>query len=382
MLGLTEARTQILEAVRPLAPRRVPVGDALGLVLAEDHLALRPWPPGPTSAVDGVAVRSSDVVGATESNPIHVRLAESGAELPAQGAAGLTAGAPLPAGADAVVILADTAPHHEGYLAILEGVEPGQNVRPAGDTLARGSVALRQGTVLGPAHLAWVAELGIDTLPVHPAPQVGVLTAGRPAPRPVGVLLAGLLRRAGAEPVRLGTGQGTAVGLEEDLTAAWATCDGVVISGAIEAIPAAVAAATGLEQIHEEELAVQPPVSVVVAARDGKWVLGVAEDPVGAALAFWLLGRPAVAQLRGLSGQQPARIEAELAADVVSRRARPHYEWVRLERVGHAVRAHPLGDKETGRVSLAALGEADGLVAVPECRTVTAGTRVWVEGMD
>ena len=137
------------------------------------------------SAVDGYAVRASDVADANENNPIHLHVVT---EVPAGTTAKVTieprtcgrifTGAPIPEGADAVVMQEDTHPHHEGYIAVTESVEPGENIRRAGDDVTKDEVVLRAGARLGPPQLGLAAALGMAQLVVHPRPRVGVLVTG------------------------------------------------------------------------------------------------------------------------------------------------------------------------------------------------------------
>ena len=150
MLSVAEARQNILSAITPLAARAVPLAGALDDVLADDVVATLNLPAWDNSAVDGFAVRSSDVAGAGENNPIHLRvLAEQPAgsapthSLEPQSCVRIFTGAPLPSGADAVVMQEETRPHHEGYVAIVESVDLGENIRRAGEDVSAGGTVLR-----------------------------------------------------------------------------------------------------------------------------------------------------------------------------------------------------------------------------------------------
>src|SRR5258708_4980193 len=131
-----EAKQQILAAVQPLPSRRESLTAALGQVLATDIIAPLNLPAWDNSAMDGFALRAADVASAGENNPIHLQVT---GEAPAGRAASVPVeplkclriftGAPIPAGADAVVMQEQTRPHHEGYIAVLEAVEPGENIR-------------------------------------------------------------------------------------------------------------------------------------------------------------------------------------------------------------------------------------------------------------
>jgi len=133
------------------------------------------------SAVDGYAVHSSDVADANENSPIHLRVT---ATVPAGTAAGVRLEPQdvrrgfsrvrrSPKARDAVVMQEDTRPHHEGYIAVEESVELGENIRRAGDDVTKDEIVLRSGRVLGPAQVGMAAAVGLAQLTVYPRPRVG-----------------------------------------------------------------------------------------------------------------------------------------------------------------------------------------------------------------
>src|SRR5882672_7809070 len=135
-----EALEQVLSAVHSLPARKESLPNAFGRVLARDLVASNNLPGWDNSAVDGFAVRAADVTSAAENNPLHLRvIAEVPACQPAtvrlepQTCARIFTGAPIPGGADAVVMQEVTRPHHEGYVAVLDSVEPGDGIRRAGE---------------------------------------------------------------------------------------------------------------------------------------------------------------------------------------------------------------------------------------------------------
>ena len=152
MLTVTEAREIILTTVPRLPARTLPLADALNCVLAQDVTSPVDLPLWNNSAVDGYAVRASDLAGANENSPIHLHVTDT---VPAgtatktrvepQTCARIFTGAPIPEGADAVVMQEDTHPHHEGYIAVTESLEPGENIRRAGDDVTKDEVVLRAG---------------------------------------------------------------------------------------------------------------------------------------------------------------------------------------------------------------------------------------------
>src|ERR1017187_8966201 len=252
MLTVAEAKGIILLAVRTRPPRAVPLADALDCVLAQDVTSPVDLPLWDNSAVDGYAVRASDVAGANENNLIHFRVI---AKVPAGAAAtiGLEpqscvrifTGAPIPPGADAVVMQEDTHPHHEGYIAVAESVETGENIRRAGDDVTKSEVVLRAGALLGPSQLGMAAAVGVAQLVVYPRPRVGVLVTGAEIIEPGRPLregqihdsnsyaLCAFVKQAGGEPVELGIADDTREDLHEKIDYGLSECDVVVTVGGV-----------------------------------------------------------------------------------------------------------------------------------------------------
>ena len=219
LLAPGEAVARVLAGLEPLPVTTLPLGRCLGRVAAEDVSTPRDVPAFANSAMDGYAVRSSDVAGASPGEPVVLRVV---GEIPAGGsrsepvapgtAAKIMTGAPLPPGADAVVPWEDTDPGDD-EVAVRVAPAPGRHVRPAGEDLQAGTTVITAGTELGPAHLGVLALLGAAEARVRPRPRVAVLSTGDelvPAGEDLagsqvydsnGPLLAALCARAGAEVI-------------------------------------------------------------------------------------------------------------------------------------------------------------------------------------
>src|SRR6476661_3218056 len=214
LIDLDAARARVLAAVRgPLAAEPVELPRALGRVLAADVVAADAVPGFDNSAMDGYAVRAADTTAAPVVLPV---AGESRAGHPAAGplppgaAMAISTGAMLPDGADAIVRVEDTAPHAEA-VEVRVAVEPGRDVRRAGEDVGAGSTVLRAGARLGPAELGVLASVGIPEASCTRRPRVAVLTTGDELVAPGeprgpgevrdtnGVGLAGLAIEAGAE---------------------------------------------------------------------------------------------------------------------------------------------------------------------------------------
>jgi molybdopterin molybdotransferase len=194
MLSVEEARERILSHFTVLAAEETPLLDALGQVLAEDLTAPFDIPPLPNSAMDGYAVRSVDVSGATESKPVVLPVtgAVAAGQLPDSPlkpgtAVRIMTGAPLPTGADSVVPFEDTDEQERrrsaagpaaGLIGLKLSTEAGDNMRPAGEDVQKGALVLGKGAVLRPGELGVAASLGRVTVRVIRRPAVAIISTG------------------------------------------------------------------------------------------------------------------------------------------------------------------------------------------------------------
>ena len=185
-MPLDEARAIIERAIVPIErTERVRVQDALGRVLAHDVASHADVPPFSRSAMDGYAVRAADTAGATRESPVTLRCIEQTftGQVPTQPVGDgqcieVATGAPLPSGADAVVIVEDTAAGDAGTVRIYAPVQPNQNIGRQGADIATGQVALHAGDFLNPSRLGALSALGLTTVDVFARPRVAILSTG------------------------------------------------------------------------------------------------------------------------------------------------------------------------------------------------------------
>ena len=176
LIAFDEARAKVLDRLRPLPPRRVPLSDALGCVLAEDVAAGEDLPPFANSAMDGFALRSEDVREADEGSPVELRLVgevfAGSAKLPRVEpgtAVRIMTGGPLPPGADAVVPVERTETSAETVRIQLAPPERGF-VREAGEDVRAGTLVLERGRPIDPGAVGMLASVGCHPVLVHPRP--------------------------------------------------------------------------------------------------------------------------------------------------------------------------------------------------------------------
>ena len=242
MLTPTEAARLILEHLAPLTPTRRALRDALDLVLAEDVTSPIDLPAWDNSAMDGYAVRATDVAAADPERRVTLSVLESVAagRFPTRPigpgeATRIFTGAPLPAGADTVVRQEDTESARAGEVTVLTGRDARKNVRHRGEDIRKGDVVLAAGTPLGPAQLGVLASIAHGTPLVHPAPRVAFLgsgdeivdldraeeiLAGTKVATSNSYTLEALIRRAGGVPRDLGVARDDKQSLREHLARA------------------------------------------------------------------------------------------------------------------------------------------------------------------
>jgi molybdenum cofactor synthesis domain-containing protein len=332
---LDETRTAILGAVAPLSAVDVPLADAVGLVLASDVVADEPVPPFANTAMDGYAVRAADTAGASADAPVRLHVV---GELPA-GRAPTTpvgdgeairimTGAPMPDGADAIVMVERT--QRDGDDGVLVGAvaTTGDHVRRPGGDLEAGEVAFAAGTVLGPAHVGVLASIGAATVHVHRRARVGVLSTGdelvpidggalapgqiRDSNRP---MLVALARDAGTDVVDLGLARDDEDFIVGVLEQAFATCDAVLTSGGVSVgdYDYVKAALDRFGALEWRQVAIKPAKPLAFGVVQGVPVFGLPGNPVSSLVSFELFARPALRRMMGYDAVRRPEVTARAA---------------------------------------------------------------------
>ncbi|BBK37315.1 molybdopterin molybdenumtransferase MoeA [Allostella sp. ATCC 35155] len=347
MISVEEARNRVLAGIQPLPAEQVVLTDALGRVLAEDLVARTTQPPAAVSAMDGWAVRAEDVA------TVPARLRITGyvaAGRPFDGAVGpgeaarIFTGAPVPAGADAIVIQED-ADRDGDFVRVREGATAGRYVRPAGLDFRAGDVGARAGSRVGPRLVGLAAAMNVPWLKVHRRPRVAILPTGDEivmpgepiAPGQIvssnALALAAFVRQMGGEPIDLGIARddrASLVALAEGARGA----DLLVTTGGASVgehdLVRSVLGEAGL-QLDFWQIAMRPGKPLMFGALRGTPMLGLPGNPVSALVCAVLFLRPAMARLAGL--EDPGSIEetAVLGADLGANDRREDYLRARLE---------------------------------------------------
>jgi molybdopterin molybdotransferase len=321
-LGAAEAALKILEDVRLQPALRIPLDDALDSILAEDVVSRLDIPAWTNSAMDGYAVRGEDVRGATEAQPVRLRVIE---QLPAGRfpektigpgeCARIFTGAPLPPGADSVIRQEDTDLGSE-TVSVYKDRDVGVNIRRTGEDIRKGAKVLPAGIELGPAHLGVLASLAVAHPLVYRRPRVAILGGGDEivdVDQPEEILsgrkiassnthtLVALVKRAGGEPVNLGIAGDTPEDLRAHLTRAL-DCDLLVTSAGIS-----VGEHDYVRSVLEElggtlrfwKLRMRPGAPVGFGLLGEMPWIGLPGNPVSTMVTFELFVRPAIRRMMG-----------------------------------------------------------------------------------
>lgn len=323
LLSYREALEKIRGAIRPLPAQTVSWRDSLYCVTASSVKAAEDSPPFDNSAVDGYAVRAADVAGADEDNPAALRVVEeifAGPAMPAATvrpgeAARIMTGAPLPDGADAVV-MTERARRENGRVLLFASAAAGENIRPRGEEIRRGDPLLSKGTRICAAVRGLLASQGILELPVRRPPRAAVLATGdeivepeeKSAPAQIrnanGYTLAAELERMGCPVVSLGIGPDDPGALKRLLTDGFDRADMLIASGGVSAggkdyLPG-ILAELGMETVFRK-VAVKPGKPLLFGICGGKPVFGLPGNPVSTLVTHHLFVKPAIRLMTGRS---------------------------------------------------------------------------------
>jgi molybdopterin molybdotransferase len=400
VIPLAEVQREILGAVAPLAPVTVPVREALGLVTTRDVVADQAVPPFANTAMDGYAVRADDTAGAGPEAPVRLTVA---GELPAgraptqpvgEGEAiRIMTGAPMPDGADSVVMVEYTERDGDA-VRVLHAARPGDHVRAAGGDLAAGDLLFPSGTALGPAHLGVLTSASFEDVEVVPRARVGVLSTGdelvergplrpgqiRDSNRP---MLLGQVADAGADAADLGLAPDDESIITRTLEDALASCDAVLTSGGVSVgdFDYVKAALGRLGRMQSWQVAIKPAKPLAFGVIDGTPVFGLPGNPVSSLVSFELFARPALLLMMG----HAARFRPEVTA--TAERAMPrkpdgklHLDRVRVHAEGDSYLAALTGDQASNVLS--ATAAANGLALLPDGDGVPEGGEVRVMRLD
>ena len=322
MLSVAEASARVLETVTPLATERVSLEQALGRVLATPVISPITLPLWTNSAMDGYAVRSASVAGATADAPVRLPVRETVAAgqfasgpLGEAEAVRVMTGAPVPEGTEGVIRVEDTDGGITDVL-ITDARDAGRNLRARGEDLHAGDVVLDRGMPIGAAQVGVLASVGAASLDVFRRPRVAILgsgdelvdldrfhevMAGRRIVSSNGYTLSALVRLAGGVPVQLGTAADSAEAIADGLRRA-AGCDLIITTAGISVgefdYTREALIALGAE-LKFWKVRMRPGAPIGFGLLGGVPWLGLPGNPVSAMVTFELFARPVIRRMLG-----------------------------------------------------------------------------------
>jgi molybdopterin molybdotransferase len=347
MLSVKAAREQILASIKPVEEITLPLQNSAGAILARDIFSATDLPPFDNSSVDGFAVRADDLIGAEKDRPRTLEVIE---DIPAGFrptktiAAGTCArimtGAPIPAGADAVVMIEDTDAYERAPDApappqaiVYKSIQPGANLRLRGSDLRAGEKVLTAGRLLRPQDVGLLAMLGIALVSVRRKPRVAILSSGDEI-LPVGApltpgkvydantyTLTALAEESGCEVINLGVAADRREAVSalldraSDLQADVIVASAGVSVGAFDFVKDAVAARGALDFWKVD---MRPGKPLAFGAYRSIPFFGLPGNPVSAFVGFLVFVQPALERLSGRETVERPRVRVRLAEAIAS----------------------------------------------------------------
>jgi molybdopterin molybdotransferase len=377
MISVEEAQQRLIAMIAPLGAEQVSLNDALGRVLAENVVARRTQPPWDVSAMDGYAARASDVA------KVPARLRVVGSAPAGQAYAGavktgeavrIFTGAPVPEGADCIVIQEDSERQGE-FVEIREGAPKGRYVRPAGLDFRAGEVGLKAGRRLSPSDVGFAAAMNRPWLLVHRRPRVAILPTGDEVVMPGdpvgpnqivssnGIALAALVTSCGGVPVQLAIAPDDNSALQRIAAGAAGADLLLTTGGASVGDHDLVRGALGADGLALDfwTVAMRPGKPLMVGRYRDTPMIGLPGNPVSTLVCGLLFAKPAMAKMSGIAEvfETPAR--ARLTVPLEANDRRQDYLRSTLSRAGDGtLEAEPFKKQDSSMISL--LARADCLV--------------------
>ena len=392
-ISIEEARAIIERAIRPIERTEIlPLVQANGRVLAQEIVSTADVPPFSRAAMDGYAVRAEDTAGASRTTPRTLRRIETiyTGQIPqkrvgAGECAEIATGAPMPEGADAVVMVEETDIDDRGSVSFFAQATPRQNIGRQGADIQKGQQVLQPGTLLNASRLGSIAALGLTEVAVYEKPRVAILSTGNEIVDPGQPLAPGQIydiNRVTVSAVVVDNGgipvpYRTAADTIDDLSRAVEECleqDVMVFSGGSSVgerdLILDVVASKGEMLFHG--IAVKPGKPTAFGRIQGRLFFGMPGYPTSCLSNSYILLAPALRRLARLPQQVVRTVNLPLSTRVISAPGRHQFYSVRVE-TGKAVPAF----KASGDIT--SMSQADGYIEIPaDVESVDAGTIVQV----
>jgi molybdopterin molybdotransferase len=350
MRSVEEHQRVVTDLITPRAPVTVAIADALGLVLAADVVAPLSLPGFDNSAMDGYAVIAEDIAAASDQHPVKLPVADdipAGRTDPLVLEAGtvhrIMTGAPLPAGATAVIPVEATDGATD-IVTIRAAAKPGQHVRRAGEDVTAGITVLHAGQVLTPAALGLAAALGLGQLNVVPRQRVLVMSTGSELVAPGtplqpgqiyesnAVMLAGALRDAGADVMASSTTSDDVAAFRAALELHARDVDLIITTGGVSAGAYEVVKDSLGDEVEFVKVAMQPGMPQGAGRVGATSIITLPGNPVSALVSFEVFIRTPLRAAMGLPRPDRPRLDATLTEDLTSPRGKRQFRRGVLQR--------------------------------------------------
>ena len=394
LLPVAEALARVLALARPVSESiEVPLLEAFGLVLAKDIISTEDVPPLDNSAMDGYALRACE---ADQVLPVSQRIPAGtvGVALTSGTAARIFTGAPIPAGADTVVMQENCTRSSSG-VSVSGSVSAGQNIRPRGQDIAAGETVLSAGRVLRPQDMGLLASVGCGTVSVHRPLRVAVLCTGDELAEPgSGELreggiynsnrytLAGLLRALNLTFVDCGIVADTPQATAAALLDAAARADCVITTGGVS-VGEEDHVKNEVERLGRLDLwklAIKPGKPLAFGSIGDTPFIGLPGNPTSVFVTFCLMARPFLLKMQGVAEPEPLRLHARAAFSVARQGTRQDYLRVTLENTEQGLRACRYSNQSSGVLS--SVSHSNALAIIPVGTTVEEGDTVEIILLD
>ena len=390
MIPLAEAQQVVIDRCAPLPTVELPLVDALGHVTAAAVTAAEAVPAFDNTAMDGYAVRAGDTAAAPATLDVVGTLAAGRApdvDVGPGEAVRIMTGAPIPPGADAVIMVERTRALDGGGQVVAEvSVPVGNHIRRAGEDLEVGRVVFEPGEVLQPAHVGVLAGLGIHALNVVRRPRVGVISTGDelvdgPEPLALGQVrdsnrysLLSLVCEAGLEGVDLGLVRDDPEVIRSTIAHGAATCDAVLTSGGVSMgdYDCVKVVLDEMGEMSWMQVAIKPAKPFAFGLVGGTPVFGLPGNTVSSMVSFELLARPALRRMMGHTQLHRPRVQATATAPL-QRHPDGKIHFARVVWSYRQGRYEVRSAGGQGSHQLSALAAANGLAVLPDGHGAAVG---------
>jgi len=374
-------------SANPIGTENATLSEAYERVLAKDIVAHIDVPPFNRATVDGYAVKAKDTFGADETNPITLKICGrvnvgelSRIAVENGSATEIATGAPMPQGADAVIMFEHTI-QKDANVILYRPVSKGENVMKAGSDIKKGDTILKKGQALSSWEIGALAALGLAKVEVYKRPRVAIISTGPEIVEPGKLLLSGKIYdinahtlsaavlECGGQPFNLGIVPDEADKLETAIRKALGSADVVITSGGVSAGPRDIIPeilnSLGKPGIIVSGIAVKPGKPTTIAIVDKKPIFSLPGPPTSSLLMFHILVRPIISKIAGKTEEEFPFIEAITGEKMFSEKGRRTFVMVNLsqDKTGRIL-ASPVPTGLSGAITT--LTKADGFIEIPE----------------